>query len=82
MNRIMDRLDHRLADQMELAHKAKDETSRKAELAKCKTILAEHIKYIQSEPLIAHIDSNPFGVKTDLKPTLMAVIPHFAKIVS
>lgn len=82
MNRIMDRLDHRLADQMELAHKAKDEASRKAELAKCKTILAEHIKYIQSEPLIAHIDSNPFGVKTDVKPTLMAVIPQFAKIIS
>lgn len=82
MNRIMERLDHRLAEQMDKAHKAKDENSRKAELAKAKALLTEHIKYVQSEPLITHIDTNPFGVETNLKKTLMASFTHMAKVIS
>lgn len=82
MNRIMERLDHRLAEQIDKAHKAKDEAARKAELAKAKALLTEHIKYVQSEPLIAHIDSNPFGVETNLKKTLMASFTHMAKVIS
>jgi hypothetical protein len=82
MNRIVERLDHRLAEQMDKAHKAKDENSRKAELAKAKALLTEHIKYVQSEPLIGHIDTNPFGVETNLKKTLMASFTHMAKVIS
>jgi hypothetical protein len=82
MNRITERLDHRLAEQIQKAHQAKDDNSRKAELAKAKALLAEHIKYVQSEPLIAHIDSNPFGVETNLKKTLMASFTHMAKVIS
>jgi hypothetical protein len=82
MDRIMARLDHQLAEQMDKAHKAKDEATRKAELAKAHNILKEHIKYVQSEPLIAHIDANPFGVQTNLKKTLMMSFTHVAKVIS
>jgi hypothetical protein len=82
MDRIMTRLDHKLAEQIDKAHKAKDEAARKAELAKAQNILKEHIKYVQSEPLIAHIDSNPFGVQTNLKKTLMMSFTHVAKVIS
>jgi hypothetical protein len=82
MDRIMARLDHQLAEQIDKAHKAKDEAARKAELAKAQNILKEHIKYVQSEPLIAHIDSNPFGVQTNLKKTLMMSFTHVAKVIS
>jgi hypothetical protein len=82
MDRIMARLDHKLAEQIDKAHKAKDEATRKAELAKAQNILKEHIKYVQSEPLIAHIDSNPFGVQTNLKKTLMMSFTHVAKVIS
>jgi molybdopterin biosynthesis enzyme MoaB len=82
MNRIMEHLDHRLAEQLEKAHQAKDEAARRAELAKAKALLTEHIKYVQSEPLIAHIDSNPFGVQTDLKKTLLASFTHVAKVIT
>jgi hypothetical protein len=82
MNRIMERLDHRLAEQLDKAHKAKDEAARRAELAKVKALLTEHIKYVQSEPLIAHIDSNPFGVQTNLKKTLLASFTHVAKVIA
>lgn len=82
LNRITERLDHRLAESLDRAHKAKDEAARKAELAKAKAILTEHIKYIQSEPLIAHIDSNPFGVDTKIKTLLMASVTHMAKVIS
>ena len=82
MNRIMEHLDHRLAEQLEKAHQAKDEAARRAELAKAKALLTEHIKYVQSEPLIAHIDSNPFGVQTNLKKTLLASFTHVAKVIA
>jgi hypothetical protein len=82
MNRIVERLDHRLAEQLDKAHKAKDEAARRAELAKAKALLTEHIKYVQSEPLIAHIDSNPFGVQTNLKKTLLASFTHVAKVIA
>jgi predicted transcriptional regulator YdeE len=82
MSEVTARFDHRLAEAMERAHKAQDEAARKAELARAKAILAEHIKYVQSEPLIAHIDANPFGVQTNLKKVLTASLTHMAKVVS
>jgi hypothetical protein len=82
MSQVTARFDHRLAEAMEKAHKAKDEAARKAELAKAKAILTEHIKYVQSEPMIAHIDANPFGVQTNLKKVLTASLTHMAKVIS
>jgi hypothetical protein len=81
MSEVTARFDHRLAEAMDKAHKAKDEAARKAQLASAKAILTEHIKYVQSEPMIAHIDSNPFGVQTNLKKLLTASLTHMAKVI-
>ena len=44
-----------------------DDGARKAELATAKSIFTEYINYVTGAPLVAHIDQNPFGVKTDLR---------------
>ncbi|MGO9261757.1 MAG: hypothetical protein ACLQU1_36460 [Bryobacteraceae bacterium] len=67
---ILDKLDHRLADSLK-AGAAASAAARQAELRKTRTILDEYKRIVQSERLIAHIDQNPFGVKTNLKQTLM-----------
>jgi len=76
---ILDKLDHRLADSLELANAAADDAARKEELKNAKTILAGYIEYVKSEPMIAHIDANPFGVDTRLKVALMESLTHLAK---
>jgi hypothetical protein len=75
---ITEKLDHRIADSLAKAHAAKDEAARKAELKNAKAILADYIQYVKSEPLIAHIDTNPW-VKVDLKKTLVDTITHMAQ---
>jgi hypothetical protein len=82
IDRILEKLDSRLAESMERAHRARDETERKAELAIAKTLLKEQLAYVSSEPLIAHIDSNPFGVATNLKATLTRTYSQLAKTIS
>ena len=76
---ILDKLDHKLADSLAKAHAAADEAIRKAELRTSKTILADYIKYVKSEPLIAHVDANPFGVNTNLKKVLTDSLTHMAQ---
>ena len=63
-------VDHRLADSLAKAGDAKDDGARTAELATAKSIVTEYISYVTSGTLVAHIDRNPFGVKTDLKGLL------------
>jgi peptidoglycan hydrolase-like protein with peptidoglycan-binding domain len=76
---VLDKLDHRLADSLAKAHQAKDDAARSAELKNAKVILADYIKYVKSEPLIAHIDANPFGVNTNLKKVLSESLTHMAQ---
>lgn len=78
---ILDKLDHRLAESLAKAHAAADEAARKAELQTSKTILADYVKYVKSEPLIAQIDANPFGVKTNLKQVLSESLTHMAQAI-
>jgi hypothetical protein len=75
---ITEKLDQRIAETLAKAHAAKDEAVRKAELKNAKTILAGYIQYVKSEPLIAHVDKNPW-VKIDLKKTLIDTITHMAQ---
>jgi peptidoglycan hydrolase-like protein with peptidoglycan-binding domain len=76
---ILDKLDHRLADSLELANAAADDAARGKELKNAKSILTGYIEYVKSEPMIAHIDANPFGVDTRLKVALMESLTHLAK---
>ena len=81
LDSIVDKLDHRLADSLAKAHAAPDDAARKAELKNAKIILADYIKYVKTEPLIAHIDSNPFGVNTNLKKVLTESLTHMAQAI-
>jgi len=78
---ILGRLDTRLADSLEKANAAGNDAARNVELKNSKTILTDYIKYVKSEPLIAHMDSNPFGVKTNLKKVLTDSLTHMAQAI-
>lgn len=78
---VLDNVDHRLADVMVNAGKAGDDAARKTELKNAKALLTEYIVYVKSEPLIAHMDANPFGVKTGLRALLAAGLTDAAKAI-
>ena len=81
LDAVMNNVDHRLAHSLASAGKAADEAARKAEMKRAKAILAEYIAYVNGESLVAHIDSNPFGVKTGLKGLLVAGLTSAAKVI-
>ena len=67
---VLKTVDLRLADAMA-----------KAELKSAKAILTEYITYVKSEPLVAHMDQNPFNVKTDLKTLFSSGLAEAAKAI-
>lgn len=81
LDEVLDNVDHRLADSLAQAGKAADDSARKAALQDAKSILAEYINYVKSEPLVAHIDANPFKVKTDLRALLAGGLTDAAKAI-
>ena len=81
LDRILGKLDRRLADSLATAAATRDAEDRKQALRESKAILAEYIRYVSSEPLIAHLDANPFGVKTELKSTLSASLTKLARAI-
>lgn len=78
---VLDAVDHRLADSMAHAGTAADDAAHQAELKNAKVLLTQYINYVKSEPLIAHMDQNPFGVKTDLKGLLVVGLTQAAKAI-
>jgi hypothetical protein len=76
---ILAKLDHRLADSLDSAFAAGDDATRSAELKHAKVILTEYISYVKSEPMIAHVDGNPFGVDTNLRKVLIDSLTHVAR---
>ena len=78
---VLNTVDHRLADSLANAGHAADDNAQKDELKSAKAILTEYIAYVKSEPLVAHVDQNPFGVKTDLKGLLVAGLTSAAKAI-
>ena len=78
---VLDAVDHRLADSLATAGKAADDSARQAELRNAKAILTEYISYVTGGSLVAHIDQNPFGVKTGLQALLAAGLTKAAKVV-
>jgi hypothetical protein len=67
---VLDFLDDRLADALRKAGAQADPAARAKEMKNAKTVLADYIGYVGSEPLIAGIDANPFGVQIDLRRKL------------
>ena len=70
LDAVLEGVDHRLADALANAGGAKDDATRQAELATAKALCAKYIGFVGSDPLVAHIDRNPFGVKTGLAALL------------
>ena len=81
LDQVLDNIDHRLADVLASAASEKDEAARKGELKSAKALLAEYIAYVKGETLIAHMDSNPFAVKTDLKALIVSGLNTAAKAI-
>jgi len=78
LDKVLDNIDHRLADALTNASKAADDGARKTELKNAKSLLTEYINYVKREPLIAHMDENPFGVQTGLKKLLVGGLTQAA----
>lgn len=78
---ILGKLDHKLADSLTKANAAAVGAARNAELKNSKTILDDYLNYVKSEPMIAHVDDNPFGVDTNLKKVLMDSLKHIAQAI-
>jgi len=76
---ILEKLDTRLAQALERAGATKDARQRKAELDSAKTIVADYIAYVKSEPLIDHIDKNPFGVNAQVRKVITESLTHMIK---
>ena len=81
LDAVLDSVDHRLADALDKAGGAKDDAARQAELATAKALCAEYIGFVKGDPLVAHIDQNPFGVKTGLAALLGAGLGAAAKAI-
>jgi hypothetical protein len=81
LDRILGKLDRRLADSLANAAATRDAAGRREALEESKAILAEYIRYVSSEPLIDHLDRNPFGVKTELKATLSSSLTKLARAI-
>lgn len=78
IDQVTARFDKQLADLLDGVNAATDDAARKAGLVKARAVLAEHIKYAASEPLIGMIDQNPFGVSPDIKKTLVTNLTQLA----
>ncbi len=81
LDRILAKLDKRLTRTLTDASETSDPASRKQLLQQAKALIAEYISYVRSEPLIDHLDNNPFGVKTNLKATLSASLTQVARAI-
>ena len=68
---LLSDLDHTLADALETAASTPIGPARDSALFNVKRVIGDNIAYVNSNPLVAHIDSNPFH-KTDLKATIAA----------
>jgi peptidoglycan hydrolase-like protein with peptidoglycan-binding domain len=79
---ILEKLDTRLAQTLERAGAAKSPAQRNAEIAAAKTILADYVAFVKEEPLIDHIDKNPFGVDAQVRKTITNSLTHMIKSIS
>ncbi len=75
LDRVFESLDDDLSELLEQAAAA-DGRERQAALARARALLTRHVQLVKTDPIIAHIDANPFGVATDLQGTLTKSLKH------
>jgi hypothetical protein len=76
MDSAISSFDHSIADEMDKAHKAKDEATRHAHLEKCRALHAKNIRTLASNPMLKHIENNPFGVQIAVMKTYALSFKH------
>jgi hypothetical protein len=81
LDAVLKKVDARLADALAGAGGAADAAAMKSELAKAKAIVAEYASYVKGEPLVAHIDRNPFGAKPGLQALFADGLAKAAKAI-
>lgn len=79
---ILQKLDTRLSQTLERAGAAKSPAQRKTEIAAAKAILADYVAFVKTEPLIDHIDKNPFGVNAQVRKTINSSLTHMIKSIA
>ena len=79
---ILEKLDTRLSQTLERAGAAKSPAQRQAEIAAAKAILADYVAFVKSEPLIDHIDKNPFNVNAQVRKTINSSLTHMIKSIA
>ena len=79
---VLDFLDDRLAAALRKAGVEADPAARARAMKDARTVLADYIGYVGSEPLIAGIDANPFGVRIDLRKRLTESLREVAVAIS
>lgn len=77
---LFDKFGGDLEQTLDKANSAKDAATRNAHLQQCKTILTNHMKYVKSEPLFAHIDRNPW-IQTNCTQMLTDCFKHVAQAI-
>jgi peptidoglycan hydrolase-like protein with peptidoglycan-binding domain len=80
LGKVVDKLDTRLADALDDAYKATTDDARLPHLKKAEGLMKEYLMYVKSEPLIDHMDGNPFGVKTSLKKVISDALKHLSEL--
>lgn len=70
-----------LVHTLERAGVTKNAAKRKAELASAKTLIADYIAFVKSEPLIEHIDKNQFVVNAQVRKVITDSLTHVAKVI-
>jgi hypothetical protein len=82
LDTMLNSFDDKLEQSLNKAHNAPDDTSRKTELANSKEIIKGYLKAMASDPLVGHLDDNPFGVDMNIKLVLTKSLTQLARTVS
>jgi len=78
---VCDKIGLEISDHLAAANAAKDPAERKAKLQNCKALIASKIQYVKSEPMIAHMDRNPFGVAMNCQRMITDHLVHVAQAI-
>ncbi len=76
---ILEKLDSRLADTLERANDTADDDEHAQAVAAAREVLAQYLDFVESEPLIDHIDRNPFGVDTRARKVITDSLVHMGR---
>jgi peptidoglycan hydrolase-like protein with peptidoglycan-binding domain len=78
---VVEKIGTEISDHLAAANTAKDPAEKKAKLQACKALIASKIQYVKSEPMIAHMDRNPFGVAMNCQRMITDHLVHVAQAI-